>query len=141
MYIAIEIVYNIFINQLTDSSVADETFDITFFCYRISSCHAFVECLVEKADCYWYLIHFYSLNTFDSTIVESFFMYKIVSLVYNITINRLIRTFELKFATKLPFLKNYIFILIRTKIDKQPIDNNSFLFEVPSRWWDFFFYT
>ena len=31
MYISNHIVYNILINQLTDSSVADETFDITFF--------------------------------------------------------------------------------------------------------------
>ena len=48
MYISIIIVYNIFINQLTDSSVADEIFDDTSSEYSIVI--MFIECLVVKAD-------------------------------------------------------------------------------------------
>ena len=51
MYISNSIVYNIFINQLTERSVTDETFSITFLVIEYS-CHVFVERLVEKADCY-----------------------------------------------------------------------------------------
>lgn len=50
MYIAINIVYNILINQLTDQSVADEIFDDTSSEYSIVI--MFIECLVVKADCY-----------------------------------------------------------------------------------------
>lgn len=52
MYIAIDLVYNILINQLTEQSVTDETFSITFFLVIEYSCHVFVERLVVKADCY-----------------------------------------------------------------------------------------
>lgn len=51
MHIAINIVYNILINQLTEQSVTDETFSITFLVIEYS-CHVFVERLVVKADCY-----------------------------------------------------------------------------------------
>ena len=48
MHIAIIIVYNISINQLTEQSVSDETFDDTSSKYSIVV--MFIECLVIKAD-------------------------------------------------------------------------------------------
>lgn len=51
MYISIIIVYNVFISQLTEQSVTDEMFSITFLVIEYS-CHVFIEYLVVKADCY-----------------------------------------------------------------------------------------
>lgn len=62
-------------------------------------------------------------------------MYKVSSLDYNITINRLIRTFELNFKLDLQqnylFLRIYFYFAYETKIDKQPID--TILFSLKSR--------
>ena len=59
-------------------------------------------------------------------------MYKVRLLVYNIIINRLIRTFEIKLNLQLPLFIIYLFYFVyETKIETEPID--TILFSLKSR--------